>query len=86
MAYNMNALREAADRSGLPFDYLSRLASVEDFDPQDPEGNTTLVKQLTIVFDHYVAKCLASADPVAALRRAGFTETADALAANVEQP
>jgi hypothetical protein len=79
MAYNMNALREAAARSGLPFDYLSRLASAEDFDPQDPEGNTTLAKQLTIVFDHYVAKCLASADPAAALRQAGFSEAAGAL-------
>ncbi|MFJ8929207.1 hypothetical protein ACIRLA_21780 [Streptomyces sp. NPDC102364] len=72
-----------AERTNLPFDYLSRLLAVEDFDPQDPGGNATLAKQLTIVFDHHVAKCFASPDPISALHQAGFTEVADALAATL---
>jgi hypothetical protein len=79
MAYDENTLREASDRSGIPLGYLSRLLAAEEFDEQDPRGDTTLGKQLTVVFDHYVAKCLTAADPVAALKAMGFTETADAV-------
>ncbi|MDQ0842386.1 hypothetical protein [Streptomyces sp. V1I6] len=79
MNYNADALREASERSGVPFGYLMRLAAAEERDPQDPEGNAVLGKQLTVVFDHYVAKCLAEPDPAAALRRFGFTESAAAL-------
>lgn len=79
MAYDMEVLRKAANHSGVPFGYLSRLAAAEEFDPQDPGGNNTLAKQLTAVFDHHVAKCLATPDPAAALRQLGFTEAADAL-------
>lgn len=75
----MDAVREAAGRTGIPFGYLERLVAAEEFDPQDPDGNGTLAKQLTVVFDHYVAKCFLEPDPVGALRRAGFTEIADAV-------
>ncbi|MFE1111319.1 hypothetical protein ACFW5U_36305 [Streptomyces rochei] len=80
MSRDLNALRDAADRVGLPFDYLQRLAQAEAPDPQDPEGTGTLAKQLTIVFDHYMAKCLANSDPVTALRDFGFEESAETLA------
>ncbi|MFH8926409.1 hypothetical protein ACH4D4_05075 [Streptomyces pristinaespiralis] len=79
MKYNADALCEASERSGVPLDYLMRLAAAEDHDPQDPEGNTVLGKQLTVVFDHYIAKCLTASNPVAALRECGFTESAAAL-------
>lgn len=80
MAYNMDALREASDRTGVPFNYVERLVAAEGFDPQDPDGNNVLAKQLTVVFDHRLAKCLAGSDPIDALRQLGFTETANALA------
>lgn len=79
MTHDVDALREASERAGVPFDYLQRLAAAEEFDPQDPEGNNTLAKQLTVVFDHHVAKCLAGPDPIGALRQFGFDESADAL-------
>jgi hypothetical protein len=79
MTHDVDALREASERAGVPFDYLQRLAAAEEYDPQDPGGNSTLAKQLTVVFDHYVAKCLTGPDPISALRRSGFDETADAV-------
>lgn len=79
MSYDVETLREASEWSKVPFGYLQRLAAAEEHDPQDPDGNNTLAKQLTVIFDHSVAKCLADPDPVAALRRLGFTEVADAL-------
>jgi len=79
MAYSTDELRETAERAGMPLDYLMRLQAAEERDPQDPDGNHTLQKQLTVVFDHHVAKCLASPDPVGALLQFGFTETAEAL-------
>lgn len=79
MTRDLDELREASKRAGVPFDYLQRLAAAEENDPQDPAGNNTLAKQLTVVFDHHVAKCLADPDPIGALRRFGFEETADAL-------
>lgn len=79
MTHDVDALREASERSGVPFGYLRRLAAAEEADPQDPAGNHTLAKQITVVFDHYVAKCLADNDPIGALRRAGFIEAADTL-------
>ena len=79
MTHDVDALREASERADVPFGYLRRLAAAEEHDPQDPDGNSTLAKQLTVVFDHYVARCLADGDPVGALRRSGFEETADAL-------
>ncbi|MFB6675621.1 hypothetical protein ACFCWG_24985 [Streptomyces sp. NPDC056390] len=79
MAYTEDELRELSRRAGVPQEYLQRLMSAEDHDPQDPEGNNILTKKLTIVFDHHVAKCLASPDPIAALRQFGFEETADAF-------
>ncbi|GHH87784.1 hypothetical protein [Streptomyces capitiformicae] len=85
MTHDVDALRDASERAGIPFDYLQRLAAAEDYDPQDPGGNNTLAKQLTIVFDHHVAKCLADADPIAALRRFGFDESAEALAKTQRQ-
>jgi hypothetical protein len=76
MTHDVDALREASERAGVPFDYLQRLAAAEEYDPQDPGGNNTLAKQLTVVFDHYVAKCLTGPDPISAplpcrSRRAG---------------
>ena len=79
MRLDADALREASERVGLPVAYIQRLAAAEDHDPQDPDGHNTLAKQLTVVFDHYIAKCLNDSDPVSALRRFGFEETADAL-------
>jgi len=80
MAYTDDELREVSRRAGVPKGYLQRLLAAEDPDPQDPDGNNVLAKKLTIIFDHHVAKCLASSDPVGALRSAGFTEVADAIA------
>ena len=79
MRHSADALREASERSGVPFDYLMRLAVAEEHDPEDPDGSTVLGKQLTVVFDHYIAKCLAAPDSAAALRQFGFTESAAAL-------
>jgi hypothetical protein len=79
MAYTEDELHELSRRAGVPLGYLQRLMAAEDPDPQDPEGNNILAKKLTIVFDHHVAKCLASPDPVGALRQFGFEEAADAL-------
>lgn len=78
MKYTADALREASEKSGVPFDYLMRLTAAEEHDHRD-EGDSVLAKQLAVIFDHYVAKCLADPDPMGALRRAGFAETADAL-------
>jgi hypothetical protein len=80
MPYNMDALREASDRSGVPFGYIKRLVAAEGPDPQDPDGNNVMARQLAVVFDHHLAKCFADANPIDALRQFGFTETADALA------
>ncbi|MYX67338.1 hypothetical protein K388_05607 [Streptomyces sp. KhCrAH-43] len=82
MAYNSETLHAAANRSGIPFDYLARLQAAEAFDLDDPDGNNVLEKQMTVIFDHHLAKLLSSSDPVAALRSAGFTEAADALVAH----
>lgn len=81
MKRDMDALRDAAERVGLPFDYVQRLAAAEEHDP----GTSTLAKQLTVVFDHYMAKCLAAPDPIAALRDFGFEESAEMLA-KAQQP
>lgn len=80
MTHDMDSLREASEQAGVPFGYLQRLVAAEEYDPQDPGGDSTLAKQITVIFDHYVARCLADDDPVGALRRSGFAETADALA------
>lgn len=80
MGYDVETLRAASDQSGIPIGYLTRWTAAEDFDPQDPEGNNTLAKQITVVFDHYAAKCLDNPDPIGALRKAGFIELADAIA------
>lgn len=79
MNYADDELREAAERVGLSFDYLKRLTVAAEYDPQDPRGGNTLGKQLTVIFDHHLAKCLADPDPVASLRQFGFVETADAM-------
>ncbi|MFI1485805.1 hypothetical protein [Streptomyces sp. NPDC020747] len=80
MAYTSEELRTTSERAGIPLDYLTRLVAADDHDPQDPDGNHVLLKKLVVVFDHHVAKCFASPDPVGALRQFGFEETADALA------
>lgn len=79
MAHTEEELREAAERVGLPFSYLQRLMAADQYDAQDPRSGDTLGRQLTVVFDHYVARCLTGPDPVTALRQLGFEETADAL-------
>jgi hypothetical protein len=79
MPYNMDALREASDRTGVPFGYMERLVAAEASTPEDPDGNNVMARQLTVVFDHHLAKCLADSDPIDALRQFGFTETADVL-------
>ncbi|GGM05766.1 hypothetical protein GCM10010099_22400 [Streptomyces cinereus] len=79
MAHTEEELREASERVGLPFSYIQRLMAADQYDPQDPRSHDTLGRQLTVVFDHYIAKCLAAPDPIAALRQLGFEETADAL-------
>lgn len=78
MTYDMEALRKASERVGLPFGYMQRLAAADD-DPQDPAGDNTLARQIAVMFDHYLAKGLAGDDPIGALRQFGFEETADAL-------
>jgi hypothetical protein len=79
MAYTEEELRELSRRAGVPQGYLQRLLDAEEHDLQDPEGDNVLAKKLTIVFDHHVARCLASPDPIGALRQFGFEESADAL-------
>lgn len=86
MTHDVDALREASERVGVPFGYLQRLSAAEENDPRDPGGNNILAKQLTVVFDHYVAKCLAEPDPIGALRRDGFIEAADALSGALRKP
>ncbi|KAB1979452.1 hypothetical protein [Streptomyces triticiradicis] len=78
MAYTEEELRAASEQAGLPFTYLHRLMAAER-DVQDPDYGNTLARQLTVVFDHYAAKCLAAPDPIAALREFGFEESADVL-------
>jgi hypothetical protein len=79
MTHDLDALREASERVGLPFHYVQRLVEADQYDAQDPRSGDALGRQLTVVFDHYIAKCLAAPDPIAALRQLGFEETADAL-------
>lgn len=78
MAYDMDRVREAATQSGLPFDYLSRLAAAE-FTAQDPRGDGALIRQMIVVFDHYLAKSLTGAHAAEDLAAFGFTETAEVL-------
>ncbi|MFJ6348681.1 hypothetical protein ACIQKB_04290 [Streptomyces sp. NPDC092046] len=80
MAYTMEELRAAADRSGLPFDYLARLAAAEAT-PEDPRGEGALVRQMIVVFDRYLAKSLTGPDPIEDLKSFGFVETAGVLEA-----
>lgn len=79
MAYTDDELRDASIRAGLSFDYLKRLATAADYDSSDPEWNAITAKQLTVVFDHHMAKCFTGPDPIGALRRMGFTEVAAAI-------
>ncbi|MEV7364231.1 hypothetical protein [Streptomyces sp. NPDC091299] len=83
MAYTEDELRELSERAGVPQDYLQRLTAAEEPDPLDPRGDHILAKKLNIVFDHHLAKCIASPDPIGALREFGFSETADALSAKL---
>ena len=79
MTYTADELRELSERAGVSATYLQRLMAADDYDPQDPEGHNTLAKKLAVIFDHHVAECLGSPDPIGALRQFGFEETADAL-------
>lgn len=79
MAYDMDRVREAAETSGLSFDYLSRLLAAES-NPDDPRGDGALLRQMIVVFDHYLAKSLTGGSPAEDLAAFGFTETAAALA------
>lgn len=81
MTHDLDALREASARVGLPVRYIERLAAADQYDAQDPRSANALGRQLTVVFDHYIAKCLAAPDPIAALRQLGFEGIADALEA-----
>jgi len=79
MTYDTDRVREAAEKSGLPFDYLSRLVSAE-CTPDDPRGEGALLRQMIVIFDHYLAKSLNGDSPAEGLAAFGFTETAAALA------
>jgi hypothetical protein len=81
MAHTDEELREASARSGIPFDYIMRLKAAGEPTPDDPRADNALVKQFTVIFDHYVARSLTGTDPIGALRQFGLTETADALEA-----
>ncbi|HEY9372599.1 hypothetical protein [Streptomyces sp.] len=78
MAYDMDRVREASEKSGVPFDYLARLIAAET-SPDDPRGEGALVRQMTVVFDHYLAKSISGPNPIEDLKRFGFTETAEIL-------
>lgn len=78
MAYDMDKVREMAARSGLPLDYLARLNAAEST-PDDPRGEDALLRQMIVVFDHYLAKSLAGDDAASSLQAFGFVETAEAL-------
>ncbi|MER7517764.1 hypothetical protein [Streptomyces sp. NPDC126499] len=80
MAYDMEQRREAAERSGVPFEYLARLVAAEST-PDDPRGDGALIRQMTVVFDHHLAKALIGPDPIEDLKRFGFVETAEILEA-----
>ncbi|MEU6899449.1 MULTISPECIES: hypothetical protein [Streptomyces] len=79
MAHDMEKVREMAARSGLPLDYLARLNAAEST-PDDPHGEGALLRQMIVVFDHYLAKSLTGDSAVEDLAAFGFTETAAALA------
>ncbi|MEU0181763.1 hypothetical protein ABZ312_11330 [Streptomyces sp. NPDC006207] len=81
MAHTDDELREAAARSGISFDYLMRLRAAGEPTADDPRADNALVKQFTVIFDHYVARTLSGPDPIGALRQFGLTATADALEA-----
>lgn len=78
MAYDMDKVREAAARSGLSVEYLSRLVAAEST-PDDPRGDGALIRQMIVVFDHYLAKSLTGANAAKDLEAFGFTETAAIL-------
>ncbi|KKZ74821.1 hypothetical protein VO63_05035 [Streptomyces showdoensis] len=67
----------------MPFGYLTRLAAAEST-PDDPRGEGALVRQMTVVFDHYLAKALVGPDPIEGLKRFGFIETAAILEARIQ--
>lgn len=79
MAYTDDELHDASNRAGLSFDYPKRLSVAAECDSSDPEWGAVTAKQLTVVFDHHMAKCFANPDPIGALRRLGFTDVADAI-------
>jgi len=78
MAYDMEKVREVAARSGLPLDYLARL-NVAESTPEDPRGDGALLRQMIVVFDHYLAKSLNGANAAEDLEAFGFAETAEVL-------